>query len=323
MKKGEDAVVTSAHTLFWACIAGALIALGLMADGAQASQIPDCDAKLDVVYGSAGGEKLCLDLYLPRGINEPAPLAVWVHGGGWVGGSRSQLGPGADELVKRGFAVASLDYRLGPAHPWPAQIDDVRSALCFLCNSAARFNIDPGRTCLWGGSAGGQLVSLLGLTGNYEQEPLRIRAVVDFCGPADLLASDFPEALAHMLEAVFPPGENQRELMREASPVRHVTAGAPPFLIIHGEYDNLVPPAQARLFHTRLKEAGAPSELVIVRNAGHGFQAMNGEPGYTRVQMGHMVVEFFEKNLKPEKCSAPVKASPSKETPIPGGSERP
>lgn len=313
----------SAHTLFWACIAGALIALGLMADGAQAAQIRDCDVKLDVVYGSAGGEKLCLDLYMPRGTVEPAPLAVWVHGGGWVGGSKSQLGPGADELVRRGFAVASLDYRLGPAHPWPAQIDDVRSALCFLCNNAARFNIDPGRTCLWGGSAGGQLASLMGLTGVKEEKSLRIRAVVDFCGPADLLASDFPEALTHMLEAVFPTGEKQRELMKEASPVQHVKAGAPPFLIIHGEYDNLVPLAQARLFHDRLKEAGAPSELIIVRNAGHGFQAMNGEPGYTRVQMGHMVVEFFEKNLRSGSGEEPVKAPASTETPSPGDIERP
>jgi acetyl esterase/lipase len=216
-------------------------------------------------------------------------------------GSKAQLGPGADELVKRGYIVASLDYRLAPAHPWPAQLSDVKRAVRYLCANADRYGIDTRRIGLWGGSSGGHLVSLLGLTGiqaDGAAQVKRVNAVVDFCGPSDLLAPGFPEPLRRMMEAVFPPGPQRNQMLRDASPVEYVTPDAPPFLIIHGEYDNLVPLAQARLLYQRLKSAGVPVELVIISNAGHRFQPVNGEPSLSRVQMGHLVVEFFEKNLK-------------------------
>ncbi len=313
------AVNTSAHMLFWACIAGVLFALGMVSDNVQASPIPDADMKADILYGKAGGENLYLDLYTPRGIRKTAPLAVWIHGGGWVQGSKSQLGPGADELIKQGFIVASLDYRLAPEHPWPAQINDVKLALHFLCSNAARFNIDATRIGIWGGSAGGHLASLLGLTGiknNDGAQVQRVNAVVDFCGPSDLLASDFPLPLQQMLEKVFPPGEKREEMLKDASPIEYVNGDAPPFLIIHGEFDNLVPPAQAHLFYTKLKRAGVRVELIIVKNAGHGFQPVNGEPSLTRTQMGHLVVEFFKEILR-SGCTLP-----GKEPLLPGASNR-
>ncbi|MHC9538130.1 MAG: alpha/beta hydrolase fold domain-containing protein [Vulcanimicrobiota bacterium] len=312
-------MIASSHMAFWACIAGALLAMGVMTDSVQASSIPGADMTCDILYGRAGDENLYLDLYTPQGIQKPAPLAVWIHGGGWVQGSRSQLGPGADELISRGFIVASLDYRLAPKHPWPAQFDDVRRAIDFLCSNADHYNIDADRIGVWGGSAGAHLASLLALVGiqNDGAAPVRrVKAVVDFCGPSDLLSLDFPEPLQRMLEAVFPPGDRQKEMLKEASPVEYVTADAPPFLIIHGEYDNLVPPAQAQLFYTRLLKAGVPAELIIVKNAGHGFQPVNGKPGLTRTQMGHLVVEFFEKNLQS------VKDLPGKEPLRPGASNR-
>lgn len=318
-REREIPMIASSHMAFWACIAGALLAMGVMTDSVQASSIPGADMTCDILYGRAGDENLYLDLYKPQWIQKPAPLAVWIHGGGWVQGSRSQLGPGADELISRGFIVASLDYRLAPKHPWPAQLDDVRRALHFLCSNADRYNIDAGRIGVWGGSAGAHLASLLGLAGIQSDgsAPVRrINAVVDFCGPSDLLSLDFPEPLQRMLEAVFPPGDRQKEMLKEASPVEYVTADAPPFLIIHGEYDNLVPPAQAQLFYTRLLKAGVPAELIIVKNAGHGFQPVNGKPGLTRTQMGHLVVEFFEKNLQS------VKDLPGKEPLWPGASNR-
>lgn len=317
-RERKIAMIASSHMAFWACIAGALLAMGLMADSVHASSIPGADMTCDILYGRAGDENLYLDLYKPQWIQKPAPLAVWIHGGGWVQGSRSQLGPGADELISRGFIVASLDYRLAPKYPWPAQIDDVRRAIDFLCSNADHYNIDADRIGVWGGSAGAHLASLLGLAVIYDGAATlrRVKAVVDFCGPSDLLSLDFPEPLQRMLEAVFPPGDLQKEMLKEASPVEYVTADAPPFLIIHGEYDNLVPPAQAQLFYTRLLKAGVPAELIIVKNAGHGFQPVNGKPSLTRTQMGHLVVEFFNKNLQS------VKDLPGKEPLRPGVSNR-
>lgn len=253
----------------------------------------------DIVYGQADGVDLMLDLYSPKEIREAAPLAVWIHGGGWVGGSKSQLGPGIEEMIRNGFIVAAIEYRFAPQFVWPSQIEDVKKALVFLTDNASRYRLDTGNVCLWGGSSGGQLAALVGLCGIDEGAPgWKVRAVVDICGLSDLTAPDFPEPMIQILETVFPSDQDRENLLRSASPVQHVSAGAPPFLIIHGEKDALVPPTQAYLLFEKLKDARVPCELVIVKNANHGFEPVGGPLGLTRPEIGHLTAEFFRKYLQ-------------------------
>jgi len=160
------------------------------------------DVMRDVVYATVEGVPLKLDVYFPSASRDPVPLAIYVHGGGWTSGSKS-AGAGfldKDELLARGWLVAAVDYRLAPQFKWPAQIQDVKAAVRFLRANAARFGVDGTRIGVWGGSAGGHLVAMLGLTdaaagfddsgGNFDQSS-RVSAVVDYFGPADFTAGDW------------------------------------------------------------------------------------------------------------------------------------
>jgi acetyl esterase/lipase len=159
----------------------------------------------DLVYAEVGGQPLRLDLYLPPDGSEPRPLLVWIHGGGWSGGSRFPAPGFATQLRNRGIAVASVSYRLtsqaaqwgGESVVFPAQIHDVKAAIRWLRARAAQYRIDPNRVAVWGSSAGGHLAALVGtsgndpeLEGNVGTEPGQssaVQAAVDYYGPIDLL----------------------------------------------------------------------------------------------------------------------------------------
>ena len=249
---------------------------------------------------------LLLDLHLPPAGGEepldasPLPLVVVVHGGGWRQGSRRFAGwpTGALGLVAEGFAVASIDYRLTDVARFPAQIRDVTSAVCWLRAEAGELGLDPDRIAIWGASAGGHLAALAGLAGGVphlegracagDPEASRVQAVVDFFGPSDLLslAADREEAGADEVGDVYeslllggPPGRVP-EAAAEASPLSWVSGEAPPFLLVHGDADALVPLVQSVRLHEALIAAGAHSELLIVRGGGHGLGGdfAGGEP---------------------------------------------
>jgi acetyl esterase/lipase len=151
-----------------------------------------------VTYCVEGGQPLAMTLFAPSTVGPPVPVVLQVHGGGWQHGIPTALalsGSGAAaDLVGAGFVVASIDYRLAPANPWPDQIIDVKCAVRYLRAHAADLGIDPDRIAALGTSAGGQLVSLLGTTGSsalwdtgpYPDESSEVDAVVDEFGPADL-----------------------------------------------------------------------------------------------------------------------------------------
>jgi acetyl esterase/lipase len=228
----------------------------------------------DVVFTSTlGFRPLSLDLYLPDAENPP--VVLFLHGGGWRAGSRAVFVPhvSADDsfgrIVAAGFAVAAADYRLsGEAH-FPAQVDDVRSALEWVRASGAEFGFDGSRVVLWGESAGATLAALAGL------EPgSGVRGIVDWYGPADLIA--MAEGLSAAESAVTREtgwlgvsAHDDPELARAASPLFAVTAAAPPFHIEHGTADEAVPFAQSQALAVALSAAGADVELVPVDGAGH------------------------------------------------------
>lgn len=258
----------------------------------------------DVVYCSPGGTPLTLDLYRPGGVDQ-RPLALYVHGGGWHGGDKAV---GADlidfpELVKRGYVVGSMNYRHAPTHRFPAQLQDVRCAIRFLRGHAARFGIDSARMGAWGASAGGHLVALAALTASRADrasaptanESAHLAAVVVYYGPADLTADDLPGRTREIIGRVF--GTTPADLER-GSPVAHVHRAAPPFLLIHGDADISVPVSQSKALYDRLRRAGAPAELVIVRNAGHVFESAATPIDPDRSAITTLLADFFDRTIK-------------------------
>lgn len=241
----------------------------------------------NVPYCSSAGRVQTLDVYEPPAGHGARPLLLVVHGGAWVSGSasldRQSLFTQAvvAEVLSRGFVVASINYRLAPRSRWPAQVVDVRCAVRYLRATAARWNVDPRRIAALGDSAGGQLVSLEALsagrdpqwnTGEHSAEPAGLDAVVDCWGLTDLTAPGWSRLAGGMGLPVFGVRlGTSSAVLRDASPVAHVRRGAPPFLVIHGLDDVLVPPSQSAALVAALRHAGDRATLIDVAGAGHGL----------------------------------------------------
>jgi len=240
----------------------------------------------DLEYGRAGCRAMLLDLYLPEKGRKPLPLLIWIHGGAWMSGSKDNPSP-ALQFTAEGYAVAQVGYRLSQDAKFPAQIHDCKAAVRWLRANAQKYNLDPNKFAAWGASAGGHLVALLGTTdGAPELEGYvndlkgssRVQAVVDWCGPTDFLemgnaesdqqhnAPDSPESKligGALLE--------NKDKAAKASPISYVSKDAPPFLIMHGDRDRIVPFNQSELLYAALKKAGVDVTFVPIKGAGHGF----------------------------------------------------
>src|SRR5437868_1245841 len=165
--------------------------------GSAAPPGPTSSVRRDVTYCTAGGLALKMDIYMPRASGgQPAPVALYAHGGGWTSGDSSWVDNvlSAAELTQRGYLVASPNYRLDPQYKWPAQLEDLKCAVRYLRANAAAYHLDPARIGVWGESSGAQLASMLGLAdttagfegnGGYPEQSSRVQAVIDMCGPAD------------------------------------------------------------------------------------------------------------------------------------------
>jgi acetyl esterase/lipase len=256
----------------------------------------------DVAYVSAGHEQQKLDLYLPAtGTNRP--LIVWVHGGAFRTGSKMPCP--ALFFLKEGYAVASINYRLSQQALFPAQIQDGKAAIRWLRAHAREHGIDPDRIGAWGSSAGGHLVALLGTAGNvkdfdagdYLQVSSRVQAVCDWFGPTDFtVMNKYPGTMDHDAadspesQLLGGPVQKNRDRAARANPVTYVTKDDPPFLIMHGDKDPLVPLNQSELLDAALKRAGVEVTFHVVKGAGHGFSGQ---------QNLDLVRDFFARHLRP------------------------
>ena len=241
----------------------------------------------DIVYETVGDRKLPLDLYLPANTNGPSPLIIWIHGGGWKSGSKNGIAR-CEGMLARGYAIASVEYRLSGEAIFPAAIEDCKAAISFLRLNAKEYNLDPNRFGAWGSSAGGHLVALLGVTSDvsdFDMHPVtqkassQVQAVCNWFGPTDFLRmNDFPGKIDH--DAADSPEsrfigaaiqENKKKSQR-ANPINYVSPSDPPFLHMHGDADQSVPYNQSELLHAALEKARVPTTLYKVRNGGHGFK---------------------------------------------------
>ena len=249
----------------------------------------------DVTYNTVDGHELAMDVYYPTS-GGPWPGVVFVHGGGWTEGDKAPL---PMVPTASGYLVVSLNYRMYPAYRFPAMIEDVKFAIRFLRAHAAGYNLDPERIAVIGHSAGGHLAALAGLVdehagwdvGPYQAQSSRVQAVVEMSGPTDL-TGQFPEVVEELKANVF-----GREQFISASPVTYVRPDAPPFLIIHGEKDAVVPVEQAYRLYEALRKAGAPSELIILQNAGHGLEPVGGTPTPSLEEAMALILAFLAQSL--------------------------
>lgn len=251
-------------------------------------------------------KKHLLDIYLPPNAKGKVPLVIWVHGGGWLSNDKyadmGYMKETIKELMNRGYALASIDYRFSTQATFPAQMLDCNEAISYLVDNAEKYGLDADRMALMGFSAGGHLASMLGLSNNNKVEEFynsgtnrkfSFKAVVDFYGPADLtlfpgaIDSKSPESLLIGAAPLDRP-----DLAKAASPVSYVDEKDPPFLIIHGEKDDLVSPTQSHLLNSWLQVKGVPTELIVVKDAPH-FGVEFDAP-----EIRTAVFSFLEKYLK-------------------------
>ena len=262
----------------------------------------------DVVTGKGGDHDLHAEIAYPTSTSGLLPAVIYIHGGGWIAGSYRHA-PIA-QLAQAGYFAASIEYRLDNVAKWPAQIEDCKLGVRWLRANAAKYNVDPNRIGVWGESAGGHLVACLGTMadekefdgdGGYPGVSSAVQAVVDFYGPTDLTVpgNHTPKAIK-LTEGLFGvPRDQNPALWKSGSPIFYIKAGDPPMLLVHGDSDTLVPIAQSTVFDTALTKAGVPNQLIVVKNAGHGFKAMPGttiDPGNAEITQD--VLTFLAKYLK-------------------------
>ena len=261
--------------------------------GEMLSDVPYCSTdpaqKMDIYFPQSGG---------------PWPAVVYVHGGNWMHGDKSEAAMFASGLNSMGFLIVSLNYRLYPPATFPAMIEDVKCGVRALRAHAAEYNLDPKRIGAMGASAGGHLVALLGTTeqnspwdvGDYLDQSSRVQAVIALAGVMDL-SQPFPNAGANEIETMKRIGFSETNML-EASPVSHVTPDDAPFLLIHGDRDNVVPYQQSQVMYDKLLQAGVRAQLVIVTNASHSFLDSNGPTTPTLAELNFAILDFLNKNLQ-------------------------
>jgi len=273
---------------------------------------PDIELIKDIPYCADGHKLHKLDiLRLKKHSKKPMPVIVWIHGGGFTGGSKTSGYQRLERFVRRGYLGATIDYRFATEKVFPAQLQDCKCAIRFLRAHAKQYNLDSKHIGVWGGSAGGNLVAMLGVTGGVKEfegdggwtrYSSRVQAVVDYFGMTDFLAiyelakqgksterflpMDGKESISHLLGVKY--FENP-DLCRKASPTTYASKDDAPFYIFHGDQDPLTNWSQGELLNEVLRKAGVESDFYLVKGGKHGWPP--------RADVDDKVDAFFDKHL--------------------------
>lgn len=279
---------------------------------------PDIPVLENIAYGTAGGQELLLDACLPEVDANPSqpdavipdvegdpaadragvparPAIVVVHGGSWARGDKADIAWRAvcQWLASAGYPSFAINYRLAPEFPFPAAFEDVRTAVRWLRadEQVTRFNIDPDRIGAFGGSAGGNLVALLGTTGQGDQTVgARVAAVAELSGPIDLTGADATDDFAPaQLAYLGCVSADACPAAVAASPNYFVDASDPPFFVGHSTSEK-IPLSQSELFVTALRAAGIDTEFVTVDGVLHSIAMLDAD-------VKASVVAFFDEKL--------------------------
>ena len=259
----------------------------------------------DIEFAKIDGHSLKLDLYLPANAKN-APLVVWIHGGGWRGGSKDKCG--IIWVTEHRFALASISYRLTDKAIFPAQIQDCKGAVRWLRANAKKYGYNVDKIAVAGSSAGGHLAALLGTTGGVERlegdvggnadQPSRVDAIVDYYGATDFIQRTKTQPHKTIKEGSIVnlllggPADQKRDLARLASSTFHVTPDDPRLSMIHGDKDESVLIGQSERLKSVYSDAKLPVELMVIEGGGHG-----GEEFYSG-EAKDKVLGFLEEHLR-------------------------
>ena len=261
-----------------------------------------------IPFAEVDGIELKLDLYRPSS-SEKAPVIVWVHGGAWRAGSRASMP--LKPFVDHGYAIASVDYRLSPVAPFPAQIHDIKASIRFLRAKARSLNLDTLNITIAGASAGGHLVALVGTTnghrelegtvGQYLEQSSDVQLIVSYYGASNL-SSILNQSTPHGLGVRVPAlqlllGGQPKDvpaIAKLASPVTHVDETDPPLLLLHGDQDPQMPINQSHELHGRYQALELPTHLIVIHGAAHGG------PAFYDKKQNTAVLKFLERHLNPK-----------------------
>jgi acetyl esterase/lipase len=279
--------------------------LVVLALSAGCGRVARSAGQTDVVYGTADGHDLKLDIY-PCSTPGLHPACLLIHGGGWGAGTKSDERGVGMALSQNGIVCFAVDYRLAPKFTHPAQVLDCARAVRWVRAHAARYGVDPERLGAWGASAGGHLALMLGVIepGDYQSDDdpnralsARAKCVVDFFGPTDLRGPSSSVAASFYVTRFIgsPPGAAADEYA-DASPVTHVTGTTSPVLFIHGDQDKLVPLSQSQAMKAALDAAGVENELIVVKGASHN---LNGVPAQDVAMTFRHAEDWLSAHLKP------------------------
>ncbi|MFN4228031.1 MAG: alpha/beta hydrolase fold domain-containing protein [Candidatus Ratteibacteria bacterium] len=261
----------------------------------------------DVTYGKVKNRELLLDII--RRVdkeNKKLPVIVYIHGGGWISGNKETGWNKLLPFVENGYLGVSISYRLSSEAKFPAQIEDCKCAIRFLRANSEKYNIDNEKIGVWGASAGGNLVCLLGVTddntfnnsGGWEGYSSKVNAVCDWFGRTNFLidikkSEDENSPYVYISKFLGGPIEENLEKAIKVSPYYYECKKCPPFLIVHGENDNIVPYSQSEMFYNKLKKNKVDVILIKVKNAGHGSNFNEKVFNY--------VISFFDYHLRNQK----------------------
>lgn len=272
--------------------------------GHAAPPVPDTVTwEENIEYSNPGDEHLQLNLARPKAIAGRIPAILCIHGGGFRAGNRNSYDTLCVKLAERGCVAATMTYRLAPKHQFPAAVHDTKAAVRWLRANADKYQINPTKIGVTGGSAGGHLAQFLGVTANVPQfegtggnasQSSAVTCVVNVYGPSDFTKSYGKSVDAHEVLPLWFGGnlETKRDLHIQGSPLYWVTPNAAPTLCIHGTEDKYVAHEQAVWIVDKLKAATVEAELLTLEGAGHGFKGADAE------KAEKALFEYFDKKLK-------------------------
>lgn len=268
----------------------------------QPTEMPeDVIEEKDIEYGKGGDKALLLDLYRPEKSDAPSPAMLFIHGGGWSGGARGDYKFYTAAFAEQGYVAATITYRLRQEAPFPAALQDAKCAVRWLRANAKKYNIDPDRIAVIGGSAGGHLSLMVAYsddpafegTGGNPGQSSRVQAVINFYGVTDLTIPVYQTADT-IVKFVGKSYAEAPEAYTAGSPLAHLTKDDPPTLTFHGTIDELVPVAQADALHAKLKDLGIPNYYDRVEGWPHTMDLARDINARCR----YVILNFLKLHLK-------------------------
>jgi acetyl esterase/lipase len=259
-----------------------------------------------------GGKFKKMDIYYPDQQTSSMPTIVYIHSGGWIDGDKSEVTWAfLNDLLNRGYVIFSVNYRLAPDNPFPAQIEDIKCAISTVKKNARGFHIDPERIGLFGESAGGHLAAITGLTSKADgfdpdaslDSSSNVKAVAIVNGPTKINLVTIP-GWTDIIVATFGRHPPSSEEYRRASPITYVTEDDPPFLVIHGNLDSTISIRQSNFFFEALCNANVPAELIIVKYANHWFAFEDAVTTPSISDLSIWIADFFDKYM-PQPVQSP------------------